>query len=147
MGNAGDFYAFDMTNAVGARGLHFLESTRLPCGADVLGRWTGLEPRAVWEIPLRAGRDSHVVIEVDYIDSVSPEALAPEHFTLNGMPARQHAFSAEGSIQRLRLVFSAGAALAGRMLHTLKLTTPLVRAEDGTRDVGVLLLRLQSYSV
>ncbi|MBM5578797.1 sulfotransferase family 2 domain-containing protein [Burkholderia pseudomallei] len=147
MGNAGDFYTFDMTNAVGARGLHFLESTRLPCGADVLGRWTGLEPRAVWEIPLRAGRDSHVVIEVDYIDSVSPEALAPEHFTLNGMPARQHAFSAEGSIQRLRLVFSAGAALAGRMLHTLKLTTPLVRAEDGTRDVGVLLLRLQSYSV
>ncbi|MET5116580.1 capsular biosynthesis protein, partial [Burkholderia pseudomallei] len=77
--------------------------------AKGLGRWTGLEPRAVWEIPLRAGRDRHVVIEVDYSDSVSPEALAPEQFSLNGMPARQHAFCAEGSLQRLRLVFSAGA--------------------------------------
>ncbi|KVA35636.1 capsular biosynthesis protein [Burkholderia cepacia] len=147
IGNAGDFHVFDMKTAAGARGLHFLESTRLPCGTDVLGRWTGLEPRVVWEIPLRAGRDSHVVIEVDYIDSVSHEALTPGHFTLNDMSAVQYAFGTEGSVQRLRLVFPVGGTFAGRMLHTMKLATPLVRAEDGTRDVGVFLLRLQSYSV
>ncbi|WP_175966642.1 sulfotransferase family 2 domain-containing protein [Burkholderia sp. BCC0322] len=146
-GNAGDFHVFDMANAVGARGLHFLESIRLPCGADVVGRWTGLEPRAVWEIPLRTERDSHVVVEVDYIDSASFEALIPEHFTLNDMSAVKYTFSTEGSIQRLRMVFTVGAMRVSRMLHTLKLTTPLVRAEDGTRDVGVLLLGLQSYSI
>jgi hypothetical protein len=146
-GGVGDFYAFDMDTTDGARGLHFREFVRLPDGGEIVGRWTGLEPQAIWEIPLRTADDGYVVVEIDCVDGALRGGLTSEHLSLDGQAAVQATQSTDGIVRRVRLVFSASGVTESRMLHSLRLVTPLSRAEDGTRDVGVFVLRVHAYSV
>lgn len=142
-----DYFTFDIVTGDGARGLHFLEHVALPKQEAVLGRWTGLEPVALWEIPLRAEIGSEIVIEIDLLTSANGVDLMPNNFSLDSTRAIEHEFRRDGEIGQLRLVFRPPGRCDGWVLHTLRLTTALVPAADGTRNVGMFILGLRAYGI